>query len=188
MSYKTVLEVLKKLLPLCESSYWLTKAELLQTLACLDFTILALQDKRLPENVLYDVVFKLLGDNDHRYALSFAPIMLLQKYFLFCFVRRVRASACECLVSLASNMTLDENLLLAHVKKKSELLFSHLRCSNMAFTCTFSGITHMLEKKVVLPPIGIEHIIWHLLSGLRYAHSTYFAFLSPCCHFFFQFF
>ena len=82
---------------------------------------------------------------------------------------RVRASACECLVSLASNMTLDENLLLAHIKKKSELLFSHLRCSNTAFS--FAGITHMLSKKVVLPPIGMEHIIWHLLGGLRYMHS-----------------
>lgn len=72
-------------------------------------------------------------------------------------------------------MTLDENLLLAHVKMKSELLYSHLRCSSMEFT--FAGITHMLSKTTVLPPIGIEHIIFYLLSGLRY-------FTHKNCHLF----
>ena len=68
-------------------------------------------------------------------------------------------------MSLASNMTVEENLLLAHVKKESESLFSHLCCTNVVFI--FSDATHMLSKKVVLPPVGIEHIIWHLLGGLR---------------------
>lgn len=55
-----------KLLPLAESSYWLTKVELLQTLGCLDYTILPLYDKTLPEVVLNQVVFKLVGDSDFR--------------------------------------------------------------------------------------------------------------------------
>ena len=54
------------LLPFKNSSYWLTKVELLQTLACLDFTSLALGDSRLPSIVLKEAVMVLLGDPDHR--------------------------------------------------------------------------------------------------------------------------
>ena len=80
-----MLDVLKKLLPLSESSYWLTKVELLQTLGCLDFTILALQDNKLPENVLNGVVLKLLRDNDHRslfFLLFWVAIAHAVSYFL----------------------------------------------------------------------------------------------------------
>ena len=62
-----VVDILHKLLPLSESPYWLTKVELLQTLGCLNFTILALLQKKMPEIVLNGVVFKLIGDNDYRY-------------------------------------------------------------------------------------------------------------------------
>lgn len=61
-----VIEILHKLLPFRESPYWLTKVELLQTLGCLDFTSLAVLDSQLPEVVLSEVIFKLLGDIDHR--------------------------------------------------------------------------------------------------------------------------
>lgn len=57
-----------KLLPLSESSYWLTKVELLQTLGCLDYTILPIYDKALPEVILNNVVFRLVGDGDYRYV------------------------------------------------------------------------------------------------------------------------
>jgi len=60
--------ILYQLLPLCDSSYWLTKVELLQTLACLEFTSLAVTDNQLPHRVLKGIVFTLLADSDHRYA------------------------------------------------------------------------------------------------------------------------
>jgi hypothetical protein len=55
-----------KLLPLRESSYWRTKVQLLETLGGLDFTSIAVYCPRIPEAVLTDVVFNLLGDSDHR--------------------------------------------------------------------------------------------------------------------------
>lgn len=63
-----VLDIVHKLLPLGESSYWLTKVELLQTLGCIDFTILSLFDKNVAEVILKHVVFKLIGDGDYRYV------------------------------------------------------------------------------------------------------------------------
>lgn len=62
------LAILHALLPLRASSYWLTKVELLQTLACLDFTSLALVDHKLPAVALNEIVFPLLADTDHRSA------------------------------------------------------------------------------------------------------------------------
>lgn len=63
-----MVDIVRRLLPLGEISYWLTKVELLQTLACLDYTILALFDKKISEVILKHVVFKLIGDNDYRYS------------------------------------------------------------------------------------------------------------------------
>lgn len=62
----TVVEFVYKLLPLRESSYWRTKIQLLETLGGLDFTSIAVYAPHLPETVLTDVVFNLLGDSDHR--------------------------------------------------------------------------------------------------------------------------
>ena len=59
-------EFVYKLLPLRESSYWRTKVQLLETLGGLDFTSIAVYCPRIPEAVLTDVVFNLLGDSDHR--------------------------------------------------------------------------------------------------------------------------
>lgn len=55
-----------KLLPLGEVSYWLAKVEFLQTLGCLDYTILSLFDKKIPQVILKQVVFRLIGDSDYR--------------------------------------------------------------------------------------------------------------------------
>ncbi len=72
-----MIEILHKLLPFRESSYWLTKVELLQTLGCLDFTSLAVLDSQLPEVVLSEVIFKLLGDVDHRYMYMYYMCIIL---------------------------------------------------------------------------------------------------------------
>ena len=77
-----VIDILHKLLPFRESSYWLTKVELLQTLGCLDFTSLALLDSQLPEVVLNAVIFQLLGDVDHRYTHSHRLPVDLATYYM----------------------------------------------------------------------------------------------------------
>lgn len=61
-----MVDIVHRLLPLGEITYWLTKVELLQTLGCLDYTILSLYDKKVSEVILNHVVFKLIGDNDYR--------------------------------------------------------------------------------------------------------------------------
>ncbi len=156
-----VLDILYKLLPLCESPYWLTKVELLQTLSCLDFTIIALFEENVPESILSDVVFKLIGDNDYRYV----------RMFIYCFhsfppplINRVRSMACECLVSLVSKLTLDGNPLLAHLKRNTRL-FSHLYLTEIEFS--FAGVTDTLVKQNILPPIGLDHILWYLMGYVR---------------------
>jgi hypothetical protein len=65
-----VIDVVRRLLPFGEISYWLTKVELLQTLACLDYTVVALFDSKIPGVIFHHVVLKLIGDSDHRYSLS----------------------------------------------------------------------------------------------------------------------
>lgn len=81
----TVVDVVHELMPLSESSYWLTKIELLQTLGCLDYTALSLYDNKLSENVLKQVIFKLIGDNDYRYI-----IICLSDSLVIILIPRVR--------------------------------------------------------------------------------------------------
>jgi hypothetical protein len=64
-----ILDIIYRLLPLGEIAYWLTKVELLQTLGCLDYTVLSTLDKALPQVILNRVVFRLIGDSDYRYLL-----------------------------------------------------------------------------------------------------------------------
>lgn len=61
-----MVDIVHKLLPLGESSYWLTKVELLETLSCLDFTVLSFYDAQITEVILQSIVFKLIGDSDYR--------------------------------------------------------------------------------------------------------------------------
>ena len=63
-----VVDIVQKLLPLGESTYWLTKVELLETFGCLDFTVLSLFDKKAAEVFLQSLVFKLIGDSDYRHV------------------------------------------------------------------------------------------------------------------------
>lgn len=79
--------------------------------------------------------------------------------------------ACECLVSLASSLALNGNSLLAHVKFKSAELFSHLHSTSIEFS--FAGIADTLVKQPILPPMGLEYILWFLQGSLRYVHSGY---------------
>ncbi len=60
--------MVNKLVQLANSSYWLTKVELLQTLHCLDFTVLSLQNRNLADSIYYGVILDLLDDNDHRFV------------------------------------------------------------------------------------------------------------------------
>ena len=81
-----MVDIVHRLLPLGESSYWLTKVELLQTLSCLDYTILHLYDKTLPEKILNHMVFKLVGDSDYRYRpyiyINIGCLSTVVKYYL----------------------------------------------------------------------------------------------------------
>ena len=74
--------------------------------------------------------------------------------------------ACECLISLASCMTLDSNSLLSHIKMESAILYSHLNSTSIEFS--FAGIADTLVKQIILPPIGLDHILWYLFGCLRY--------------------
>lgn len=73
--------------------------------------------------------------------------------------------ACECLVSLASSLTVDGSPLLAHLKRKSGKLFAHFLSTNIEFS--FAGIADTLVKATILPPIGLNHILWFLLGSIR---------------------
>ena len=74
--------------------------------------------------------------------------------------------ACECLVSLASTLIFDTNMLLAHINVKFEELFAHLHSTTIELS--FAGIADTLVKKAVSPPIGLNHILWFLLGSIRY--------------------
>ena len=147
---------------MCESSYWLTKVELLQTLGCLDFSVLAIFDRKITETILTSVVFQLVGDSDYRYVCMYETNAGL---ILFCPYCRVRSAACKCLVSLASSLTLDGNALSAHVLINSEKFFSYLSSTNIELS--FAGISDALVKQITLSPIGLDHILWFLLENLR---------------------
>jgi hypothetical protein len=69
--------------------------------------------------------------------------------------------ACECLVSLASTLTLEGNPVLAHLKTKSGQMFSHFLSTSIEFS--FAGIADTLAKPTVAPPIGLEYVLWFLL-------------------------
>lgn len=73
--------------------------------------------------------------------------------------------ACECLVSLASTLTLDGNPLLAHLKTKSGHMFSHFLSTSIDFS--FAGIADSLVKPTISPPIGLDHVLWFLLWSVR---------------------
>lgn len=73
--------------------------------------------------------------------------------------------ACHCLASLASSLSLHENPLLAHVKVKSSELFFHLHSTNIEIS--FAGIADTLVKEPILPPIGLNYILWLIVGSLR---------------------
>lgn len=73
--------------------------------------------------------------------------------------------ACHCLASLASNLSLHEDSLLAQVTVKSPELFFHLHFTSIGFS--FAGIADTLVKEPILPPIGLNHILWLILGSLR---------------------
>lgn len=73
--------------------------------------------------------------------------------------------ACECLVSLASSLTLEGNSLLAHAKIQSAELFSHYLSTSIEFS--FAGIAETLVRPTIPPPIGLDHVLWFLQFSLR---------------------
>ena len=158
--FYAVVDIVHKLLPLGEVSYWLAKVEFLQTLGCLDYTILSLFDNKIPKVILNQVVFKLIGDSDYRQVICTVDLCVINYFIL-----RVRAMACECLVSLASSLTLDGNSLLAHTKIQSAKLFSH--CLSTSIEFSFAGIAETLVRPAIPPPIGLDHVLWFLQFSLR---------------------
>ena len=63
-----VIIVVKKLVQLSDSPYWLTKVELLQTLRCLDFAVMSMQNQMLAKNIFEGIVLDLLDDSDYRFV------------------------------------------------------------------------------------------------------------------------
>ena len=85
----------------------------------------------------------------HKYAISF---------------NRVRSVSCECLVSLVRTFTQDENLELVNAKKESLQLFFRLDMANWSFG--FNSITYKTSETMILPPLGLDCILWYLQAGL----------------------
>ena len=174
--------ILHKLLPLHKSSYWLTKVELLQTLSCLEFNSLAMTDSHLPDAVLKGVIFTLLADSDHRWAITrksvgclfrlLLPVMnscipLTNLFSMCAWFFRVRTAACEALVSVASCLQLTGQPLLGYAQWEASHLFSHLHSKTIQLS--LAGIADSAAKALPRSPMGLEHLLWFLLGNIRYA-------------------
>lgn len=169
--------IIQKLLPLHTSPYWLTKVELLQTLSCLEFNSLAMTDSHLPDAVLKGVIFTLLADSDHRWALTskllgacfiwfWVFVCLRQTYFsMYSWFFRVRTAACEALVSVASCLQLTGQPLLGYAQWEASYLFSHLHSKTIQLS--LAGIADSAAKALPRSPMGLEHLLWFLLGNVR---------------------
>ena len=169
-----VATIIELLLPLRESTYWLTKVELLQTLGCLYFTDLALTDPDLPQTVLEGVVFMLLGDTDHRYATHCIAYRRCNVSF------RVRCAACDCLVCMAPTLQLSGGEpLLASAQWHASQLFSHLHSSTTQLS--LAGIADSMAKLRPLAPMGLEYMLWFLLGNVGFVYPPR-VMLMLCTH------
>ena len=141
-SPKRAISLLRSVLPLSSSSYWLTKVELLQTLSPLEFTSLSAVDPSLPRAVLRGIVLPLLSDSDHR----------------------VRGAAAEALVSLVPRLKLTPRGELAHATRESCRVFSHLLPSHVQLT--MAGIQETRSKHRPERPLCLDEVLDHLVNNL----------------------
>lgn len=111
---------------------------------------------------------------DHLHDIAF-----LKVFFSFFF--RVRSMACQCLVLIAPNLSLEGNALLSHAKLKSSELFSHLNSTSIELS--FAGIADTLVKESVSSPMGLSLILWFIYGSLRYVRSTSCLFIFINIHF-----
>lgn len=141
-SPKKAIALLRSVLPLSASPYWLTKVELLQTLSPLEFTSLSAVDPALPRTVLHGIVLPLLSDSDHR----------------------VRGAACEALVRLVPRLKLTSHRELAHARRESARVFSHLLPSHAQLT--MAGIQDTKSKHRPEHPLCLDEVLDHLVNHL----------------------
>ncbi|KAL5499651.1 hypothetical protein EMCRGX_G011104 [Ephydatia muelleri] len=141
-SPKKAIALLRSVLPLSASPYWLTKVELLQTLSPLEFTSLSAVDPALPRTVLHGIVLPLLSDSDHR----------------------VRGAACEALVRLVPRLKLTSRRELAHARRESARVFSHLLPSHAQLT--MAGIQDTKSKHRPEHPLCLDEVLDHLVNHL----------------------
>ena len=136
------IDLLNILLSLYGSSYWLLKVELLQTLAVIDYSILALLDPSIPLKVLNEVALSLLGDPDHR----------------------VRSAVADCLVQLVANIDLHSPPLLYAAQTHAQKSFGHLRTSLVQIS--LAGIGNVTTKMTPVTPSSLDHIVWRCYAML----------------------
>lgn len=141
-SPKRAIVLLRLVLPLSSSPYWLTKVELLQTLSTLEFTSLSAVDPALPRTVLHEIVLPPLSDTDHR----------------------VRAAVCAALVQLVPRLKLTSQRMLAHAQRESARTFSHLLSSHTQLT--MAGIQDTKSKHRPEHPLCLDEVLNHLLNNL----------------------
>ena len=141
-SPKRAIALLRSVLPLSSSPYWLTKVELLQTLSPVEYTSLAAADPTLPHIVLHGIVLPLLSDTDHR----------------------VRGAACEALVSLVPRLKLTPRWVLAHAQREAARAFSHLLSSTAQLT--MAGIQDTKSKHRPEHPLCLDEVLDYLLHHL----------------------
>ena len=136
------IDLLNILLSLHSSSYWLLKVELLQTLAVVDYSILALMEPSIPLKVLNEVALSLLSDPDHR----------------------VRSAVADCLVQLVANIDLHSPPLLYAAQTHAQKSFGHLRTSLVQIS--LAGIGNVTTKMTPVTPSSLDHIVWRCYAML----------------------
>lgn len=144
-----VSKLLHQLMKLHTSSYWLLKVELLQTLAVLDYSCLAMIDAGLPSSILNDVVFSLIGDSDHR----------------------VRSAVAACVVELVANVDLSHHPTLFAAHSLAQKTFGHLNTGSV--NISLAGIGNVGAQLTPSTPSSLDHVVWRCTSLLGAAGDPY---------------
>lgn len=87
-------------------------------------------------------------------------------YVYLCYLCRVRAAACDCIVRLAPSFDLCEDMVLSLAKYHSTQLFLHLHHSSTG-QLSWAGIGDTMDKDCPKPPLGLKNMLWFIEGKLR---------------------
>ena len=134
--------LLRKVMNLIDVNYWLLKVELLETLAVVDYAQLAVVEPSLLPQILDNVVFPLINDNDHR----------------------VRTAVSNNLVHLVKTLDISDHplpqLATRHVKTSTDHLYVTPTQLSLA------GIGRIDSRVIPAKPTSLETVVWHCMMLL----------------------